>query len=126
MTASITRSDVQAVYGEKSPALSTSKQDTLTNHAESITNNNFGGRVARQSEIEGDEDIFAAYVGAHLWSIAEGQSLNEEFQTGNSAAPSVPNAGDHEAFLSTTFYGQVALGMLRGAGTSISIVRSDI
>lgn len=126
MTASINVSDVQAVYGEKTPALSTSKQTALTNHAESITNNNYGGRVARSTEIEGDEDIFAAYVGAHLWAIAEGQSLNEEFQTGNSAAPSVPNPGAPEEFLSTTFYGQVALGMLRGQGTSVSIVRSDI
>ena len=126
MTASITSSDVQDVYGEKTPALSTSKQDTLTNHAESITTNNDGGDVARQTEIEGDEDIFAAYVGAHLWAMAEGQTLNEEFQTGNSAAPSVPNAGASADALSTTFYGQLALSMLRGQGTSISIVRSDI
>lgn len=125
MTASISVEDVQEVYGEKEPSLSASKQSTLTNHAESITNNNYGGRVSRQTEIEGDEDVFAAYVGAHLWAIAEGQTLNEEFQTGNSAAPGVPNAGDAENFLSTTFYGQAALGMLRGRA-SISIVRSDI
>lgn len=125
MTASITVSDIQDVYGEKEPALSSSKQSTLKNHAETIANNNFGGKVSRQSEIEGDEDVFAAYVGAHLWAIAEGQTLNEEFQTGNSAAPNVPNPGDETRFLSTTFYGQVALGMLRGQGASTSIIRAD-
>lgn len=126
MTASITVSDIQAVYGEKEPALSPSKQTTLKNHAESITNNNFGGRVARQTEIEGDEDIFAAYIGAHLWAISEGQSLNQEFQTGNSDAPSVPNPGEPQEWLTTTWYGQVAFGMLRGSGASTSIVRTDI
>lgn len=124
MTASITVSDIQDVYGEKTPSLSSSKQTALKDIAENITNNNFGGRVARQTEIEGDEDDFAKYMGAHLWQLAEGQTLNEEFQTGNTDIRQTI-VSDPSSSLSQTVYGQTCLLMLRDRA-SISMVRSDI
>lgn len=124
MAASITSSDVQEVYGEKTPSLDTTKQDALTTIAQDLTNDNFAGKVARQNEIEGDENYFARYLGAHLWQLAEGQTLNEEFQTGNTDVRDTI-VSDPRSSLSQTVYGQTCLLMLRDRA-SISVVRSDI
>lgn len=120
----ISHESVQEVYGEKEPSLDEAKQIALTRVAERLTDDVFGGRVGRLTEIEGDTDDFAKYLAAHLWFLSEGQSLNEEFQTGN-AGPRDIIGGDTNSWLSGSVYGVVCQGMLR-QGTSISVVRTDI
>lgn len=121
--ATTSASDIQEVYGEKEPALSSSKQSSLATHAEDLTEQVFGGRVSRQAELEGDEDLFATYLGAHLWEIAEGGEAQSQSQTGGSVnfAHLQTNI---ESTLSETRYGRVCLMMLKG-NASVGIVRAD-
>lgn len=120
---SITTSDIQDVYGEQTPALSSAKQSALKDIAERLTENVFDGRVSRFGEIEGDTEDFTKYLGAYLWDVAERKQLNDEFQTGFSddinAIQSEPDSA-----LSGSPYGEVCLMMLRGQ-SSVGIVRSD-
>lgn len=120
--ASITVSEIQEVYGEQQTSLDSAKQTALKNIAERITEDVFGGKVAANSEIEGDDDDFAKYLGAHLWEIAERKRLNNEFQTGFSADVAGFRS-DPQSALSGTPYGNVCLMMLRQR-SSISVVRS--
>lgn len=109
---SITDSEVQEVYGEKEPGLSSAKQTALRKIAERLTDNNFSGRLATLSEVEGDEEDFTKYLAAFLWDTAEGRSLNQEFQTGN-AAPIERVKSDPQSALSGNPYGEVCLLYLR-------------
>jgi hypothetical protein len=119
----INRSDVQDVFGEQTVGLSTQKQTALVGVAERLTEDVFGGRVSRLGEIEGDTEDFAAYVGAHLWEIAERKRLNDEFQTGFS--PDVDSLrSDPQSALAGTPYGNVALMMIRDRA-NIGIIRAD-
>jgi len=119
----VTSSDIQAAYGEQAPALSSSKQDELAAIAGRLRQDVFGGRVTRQSELEGDSDDFEAYLGAHLWEIAEGGELQSESQTGGSVNFQHLQT-NVESTLSETRYGRVCLMMLRSKA-SIGIVRAD-
>jgi len=119
----ITVQDIQDVYGEQTPSLSSSKQTTLKDIAERLTEQVFDGRVSRVSEIEGDKEDFTAYLGAHLWEISERKNLNEEFQTGFSADVESLQS-DPESALSGTPYGEVCLMMIRQR-SNIGIVRAD-
>lgn len=110
----ITDSDVQEVYGEKEPGLSSAKQTALRQVAERLTDQVFSGRLATLSEIEGDEEDFTKYLAAFLWDTSEGRSLNQEFQTGN-AAPTQRVASDPASALSGNPYGEVCLLYLRNS-----------
>lgn len=120
---SITNSDVQEVYGQQDVSLNSTKQDSLRTIAENLTEDVFGGRVSRQSEIEGNEEDFTKYLAAHLWTLAERKALNDEFQTGYSDGVDSFRA-DPETALSGTQYGNVCLLYLRDRA-SIGIVRAD-
>jgi hypothetical protein len=109
---SITDAEVQEVYGEKDPGLSSGKQTALRQIAERLTEDAFGGRLTTLSEIEGDEEDFTKYLAAFLWDTAEGRSLNQEFQTGN-AAPVERVKSDPTSALSGNPYGEVCLLYLR-------------
>lgn len=122
--ANIAESDVQDVYAAQSPAISTSQRSTLTTHAEDLTNDVFGGRLGRVAEIEGDEDIFAAYLGAHLWEIAEGGEAGSVSQQGGSVNYQHLQT-NIESTLSETRYGRVCLLMIR-QNQSTAVIRSDI
>lgn len=120
----ITVKEIQEVYGEKEPSLDRPKKQSLRTIAEDLTDTVFAGKMARIPEIEASTEHFAKYLGAHLWQLAEGQSLNEAFQTGNTDVRSTI-VSDPRSSLSQTVYGQTCLLMLRG-GASTSIVRTDI
>lgn len=120
---SITVSEIQDVYGEQTPSLSSSKQTTLKDIAERLTENVFDGRISRFGEIEGDKEDFTKYLGAYLWDVAERKQLNDEFQTGFSDDIQGIQS-DPESALSGSPYGEVCLMMLRGRA-SIGIVRAD-
>ncbi|QLG62828.1 hypothetical protein [Halorarum salinum] len=115
--------DIQAVYGEQEPALSTDKKQELADMAGRIRTTVFGGRVTRQSELEGNPDDFEAYLGAHLWEIAEGGEAQSQSQTGGSVNFQHLQT-NVESTLSETRYGRVCLMMLR-SNASIGIVRAD-
>lgn len=119
----ISNSDVQEVYGEQTVSLDTAKQDALRKIAQRLTENNFGGRVSRLGELEGDKKDFTKFLTAHLWEVAERKRLNDEFQTGfSSDVESIRT--DPESALSGTPYGNMALTYLRGRA-NIGIVRTD-
>jgi len=120
---SINVSDIQDVYGEQTPSLSSSKQTALKDIAERLTDNVFDGRVSRFGEIEGDKQDFTAYLGAYLWDVAERKQLNDEFQTGFSNEIESIRSEPSSA-LSGSPYGEVCLLMLRGRA-SVGIVRAD-
>lgn len=121
--ATITVDEVQEVFGEKDPGLDTSKKEALKDIAERLTEQAFGGRVARLSEIEGDEDDFAKYLAAYLWNTATGRSLNQEFQTGN-AEPIQRVKSEPRSALAGDPYGEVCLLYLRDR-SSIGVIRAD-
>lgn len=120
----IQRSDVQDVYQAQEPAISTSQRDTLVSHAESLTEDVFGGRLGRVAEIEGDETIFAAYLAAHLWEIAEGGEASSVSQQGGSVNYQHLQT-NIESTLGETRYGRVCLMMVRQS-QSTAVIRSDI
>lgn len=119
----VTVDDVQAVYGEGKPAISQEKRQELVDIAERLRQNVFGGRVTRQSELEGDEDDFERYLAAHLWEIAEGGEAQSQSQTGGSVNYQHMQT-NIESTLGETRYGRLCLMMLRNKA-SIGIVRAD-
>lgn len=119
----VTVTEIQEVYGEREPALSSSKKTALKDIAERLTQDVFGGRVARQSELEGNEEDFAKYLGAHLWEIAEGGEAQSQSQTGGSVNFQHLQT-NVETTLSETRYGRLCQMMLRDQA-SVSIVRAD-
>lgn len=120
----VTRQDIQSVYGNKEPTIDEAQQEALANVAESITDNVFGGKTGKTSEIEGDETHFAWYVGAHLWEQAEGGETSSESQTGGSVSFGHKQS-QLEEWLSETRYGRTAL-LIKGSGTSSTgIIRAD-
>ena len=119
----ITVSEVQEVYGEQEVSLDSAKQEALKDIAERLTEQNFGGRLAKSSEIEGSEADFTKYIAAHLWEIAERKRLNNEFQTGFSADVESMRT-DPQSALSGTPYGNMALTYIQN-NASTSIVRAD-
>ena len=118
-----TISEVQSAYGEKQPALDTTKKQDLVDIAGRLRTQVFGGRVSHLSELEGNTDDFEIYLAAHLWEIAEGGEQQSSSQTGGSVNYGHLQ-GNVEQTLSETRYGRVCLMMLRGSA-STGIVRSD-
>ncbi len=119
----VTVSDVQAIYGEKSPAIDSTKQQALLDVATRLKDDVFGGRLTHLSEIEGDQDDFIKYLAAHLWEIAEGGEASGHSQTGGNVNYQHLQ-GNISQTLSETRYGRVAQMFLRNE-SSIGIVRSD-
>lgn len=119
----ISTSDVQAVYGDQSPSFDSAQQDQLVQIAQNITDDVFSGRVTHQSEVEGDREDFTAYLGAHLWEIAEGGEANSQSQSGGSVNYQHLQT-NLESTLSETRYGRICLMMMR-TKSSIGIVRAD-
>lgn len=120
---SITRSQVQDVYGEREPALSTSKRDSLVSIAETLTDKVFAGRTGRSTIIEGDKEDFAKYVAAHLWELSEGGEQQSTNQTGGSVNYDHLRT-DALTTLGETRFGRVALMMIREEA-SVGVVRTD-
>lgn len=120
---SIFVADVQAVYGGQDPAIDESQQETLVGIAERLTEDVFSGRIATFSEIEGNTDDFAAYLGAHLWEIAEGGEAQSSSQTGGSVNYQHLQT-NAESTLGETRYGRTCLMMMR-QNANTGIVRSD-
>lgn len=108
----ITDDQVQEVFGEKDPGLSSAKKTALRQIAERLTDQVFSGRLTTLSEIEGSEEDFTKYLAAFLWDTATGRSLNQEFQSGN-AAPVSRVKSDPQSALSGNPYGEVCLLYLR-------------
>lgn len=111
------------MFGEQTPALSTSKRDDLVSIAESLTEDVFGGRTGRNTIIEGDENDFAKYVAAHLWEQAEGGEPSGQTQTGGSV--NYQHLTDNlQGSLGDSRFGRIALMFIR-EDASVSVVRSD-
>lgn len=121
--ASITRSEVQNVYGNKEPSIGTSQRDALVSIAERFTEDVVGGKVSTLAELEGNENDFAKYVAAHLWTLAEGGETQSSSQTGGSVNYGHLQ-GNIEQTLGETRYGRFAQALIRSSD-SIGIIRAD-
>lgn len=119
--ADTTRSDVDAVYGDR--AMSDADADSLVSIANRLADDVFGGRIRTLGEVEGNEKDFKTYVAAHLWAVREGEPQSES-QTGGSVNYTWSTPGEAEEALAQTHYGRMALGYTRsGASLSVELAR---
>lgn len=119
--ADTTRSDVDAVYGNR--AMSDSDADTLVSIANRLADDVFGGRIRTLGEVEGNEKDFKTYVAAHLWALREGESQSDS-QTGGSVSYTWSTPAEANESLRQTHWGRMALGYTRsGASISVELAR---
>ena len=79
----------------------------------------FSSRIAREGQVEGDQDDFVLYVALHMLTIEEGGEVDNESQTGGSVSYSHLQ-GNLEASLSETRWGRMARMYIKG-GASIGV-----
>ena len=120
----VTVEDVQAVYGEKPPALDETKQQALLDDAETEADTIYSRRTTRTPILAGDRDIFIKHLAAHKWELAEGGELQSQSQTGGSVNFQTSPGTDDRGFLHGTRFATEANRHLSGE-QSTSIIRSD-
>ena len=116
--------DVQAVYGEKEPALDTQKKQDLLDDAETEADTIYSRRTTRTPILTGDRDIFIKNLAAHKWTQAEGGEVQSESQTGGSSTYETPGPMEGRGFLSGSRFAREANRHLSGE-MSTAIIRSD-
>lgn len=114
--ADTTRSDVDAIYGDR--AMSDTDADALVSIANRLADDTFGGMLRTLGEVEGNEKDFKTFIAAHLWALREGEAQSES-QAGGTITYNVVS-GQLEDSLSETRYGRMAQAYIRD-GASIGV-----